>query len=248
MNYGANPYRSPLSATEAGFAASALEQDRVAFIRKTYVHLGGAILAFVTLQDLIFALVPAAALLQFTQTLSGGWLWLAFLGAFMVVSWVARSWAESTASRQIQYVGLGLYVVAEAILFVPLLSVAQFYVGDPYLIPSAALITLMSFGGLTAAVIFTRADFSFLRMYLFWGGIIALGLIVCAIAFGLSLGIWFSVAMIALAGGYILYDTSNILHHYRTDQYVAASLALFASVALLFWWVLRLLMSFSSRD
>jgi FtsH-binding integral membrane protein len=45
-----------------------------------------------------------------------------------------------------------------------------------------------------------------------------------------------------------MYDTSNVLHHYRTDQYVAASLALFASVAMLFFYVLRLVMAFSNRD
>ena len=52
----------------------------------------------------------------------------------------------------------------------------------------------------------------------------------------------FSYAMIALACGYILYDTSNVLHNYRTDQYVAAALALFAAVMLLFWYVLRILL------
>jgi FtsH-binding integral membrane protein len=248
MSYGeANPYRPPLSVS-AGVAASALEQDRVEFIRRTYLHLGGAVLGFVALEAAIFALVPAAVLVRFSQAITGNWLWLAFLAAFMAVSWIARSWAESTTSRQTQYAGLALYVAAQAILFVPLLLVARSFTGDPYLIPSAALITLMSFGGLTAVVLVTRADFSFLRMFLFWAGIIALGAIVCSIVFGLSLGIWFSVAMVALAGGYILYDTSNVLHHYRTDQYVAASLALFASVALLFWYVLQLLMSFSSRD
>jgi FtsH-binding integral membrane protein len=51
--------------------------------------------------------------------------------------------------------------------------------------------------------------------------------------------------MIGLMSGYILYDTSNVMHHYRTDQHVAASLALFASVATLFWYVIRLLMSLS---
>lgn len=75
-----------------------------------------------------------------------------------------------------------------------------------------------------------------------------MGLIVCAILFGFNLGVLFSGVMVGLAAGYILYDTSNVMHHYRTDQYVAASLALFASVALLFWYVLRLVMSFSSSD
>jgi FtsH-binding integral membrane protein len=76
------------------------------------------------------------------------------------------------------------------------------------------------------------------------GGLIALSLIAASFFFGgLSLGIWFSGAMVLLAGGSILYNTSNIIHHYRTDQYVAASLGLFASVALLFFYLLQIFMS-----
>jgi len=89
----------------------------------------------------------------------------------------------------------------------------------------------------------TRKDFSFLRGILMWGGIIALVLIIGGVLFGFQLGTFFSVAMIALAGGAILYDTSNVLHHYPEDRYVAASLELFASVALMLWYVLRLLSS-----
>jgi FtsH-binding integral membrane protein len=65
---------------------------------------------------------------------------------------------------------------------------------------------------------------------------------------GFSLGIFFMGAMVAFAAAYILYDTSNVMKHYRTDQHVAASLALFASVALMFWYMLQLLMSLSGRD
>ena len=65
----------------------------------------------------------------------------------------------------------------------------------------------------------------------------------CSILFGFNLGNLFAGVMIALAAAYILYYTSNVLHHYRLDQYVAASLALFAAVALLFWYVLQLFMS-----
>jgi FtsH-binding integral membrane protein len=78
-------------------------------------------------------------------------------------------------------------------------------------------------------------------------GLAALGLIVVSIVAGFNLGAWFSVLMVALACCYILYHTSAIMHVYRTDQYVAAALALFASVALLFWYVLRIFMSMSSR-
>jgi len=70
--------------------------------------------------------------------------------------------------------------------------------------------------------------------------------IVGAILFGFELGTWFSVAMIGFAGAAILYDTSNVLHHFPEDRYVGAALQLFASVALMFWYVLRLFMA--SRD
>jgi FtsH-binding integral membrane protein len=114
---------------------------------------------------------------------------------------------------------------------------------DPEIIPTAAVATLGLFGALTLVVFVTRKDFSFMRSILMFGGVAAMGLIVCAILFNFSLGPIFTVAMIALACGYILYDTSNVLHHYRIGQHVAASLALFAAVALLFWYILRLFMS-----
>ena len=160
----------------------------------------------------------------------------------MAVSWVADYWAHHGVSRQMQYVGLSLYVVAEALLFVPLLYIADRFA--PGAIQSAGIVTLTVFGGLTATVFITKADFSFLRLALAIGGFAALALIIVSILFGMPmLGTWFSIAMVVLACGYILYTTSNILHHYRTDQSVAASLALFASVALLFWYVLQLFMS-----
>jgi hypothetical protein len=102
--------------------------------------------------------------------------------------------------------------------------------------------TLGMFGGLTLIVFVTRKDFSWMRSILVIAGFVAMGLIVCSILFGFELGTIFSAAMIALASGYILYYTSNVMHHYRTDQHVAAALTLFAAVALLFYYILRLLM------
>ena len=145
-----------------------------------------------------------------------------------------------------QYAGLSLYVVAEAVLLFPLLYVAVVYV-DPKIPLMAAVITLVVFGGLTAFVFITGADFSGIGRYLALGGMAAMGAIFAGIVMGFSLGLWFSVAMVVLASGYILYDTSNVMRHYHTDQYVAASLALFASVVLLFWYVLRILMSLSQE-
>ena len=113
----------------------------------------------------------------------------------------------------------------------------------PGVISSAAVTTLGLFGILTAVVFATRKDFSFLRTTLVFGGFAALGFIVVGALFGFNLGPIFTYAMIALACGYILYHTSNVLHHYRIGQHVAASLALFASVALLFYYLVMLFMS-----
>ncbi|QDU97765.1 Bax inhibitor-1/YccA family protein [Lignipirellula cremea] len=244
MSYGQNPYSSSYSMGMD--AASAAVSERVGFIRRTYLHLALAMLGFVGIEMLIFAMVPQETLLMVSRTAMSGWNWLFVIGGFMVVSWLAQSWANSGASKTMQYAGLSLFVGAEAIIFLPLLAIAHTHF--PGTIGSAAVMTLTIFGGLTAFTWLTNADFSFLRGALVIGGFGAIGFIICAIFFGAAFGgsvisIGFSCFMIVLMSGYILYETSNILHHYQTDQHVAAALALFSSVATLFWYVLRLFMS-----
>ena len=211
---------------------------RAQFVLRTYIHLFGAILLFAGIEYALF--MTGAA-----ETIAGAMLsvnWLLVLGGFVVVSWFASRAAHQAVSPVAQYAALIGFVAAEAIIFVPLLFVAAYYVG-PDVINKAAWVTLLGFAGLTAVVFTTRKDFSFLGSLLRWGFIIALVAIVVGVLFGFELGTWFSVAMIALAGGAILYDTSNVLHHYPEDRYVAAALELFASVALMFWYVLRLFMA-----
>jgi FtsH-binding integral membrane protein len=245
MSYSSDyAYQNPYQAPSFGAVPAILaEQDaRTAFIRNTYLHLFGAILLFVAFEAAIFTLVPGETLHKLVAGLSGSRFgWLVVMLGFMGVSWLANTWATSNASRGMQYLGLGLYVVAEGLIFVPLLYVANLFA--PAAIPAAGLLTLLMFGGLTALVLITGSDLTSWGKYLWLAGLGAVGVIVAAILFNFELGVWFSGAMIVLAAGYILYDTSNVLHRYRTEQYVAASLALFASVALLFWYILRLMMS-----
>lgn len=245
--YAANPY-----AQFGRSVADAPTDVRVDFIRKTYTHLAAAIYTFVALEWAMFRFLPVE---DIVATLFGGTMqMLLLLGGFIVVSWIADRWARSSVSPAQQYMGLGLYIVAEAIIFMPILYIAQDLaisvpsIGPVNVIAAAAVATLLLFGALTAFVWLSNADFSFLRTGLFMAGIAAFALIVASMLFGWNLGIWFSVAMIAFACGWILYDTSNVLHVYQPGQHVAAALALFASVALLFWWILRLMMAFSSRD
>lgn len=224
-------------------AAQALPEERAAFIRKTYTHLAGAIAAFVLLEAFLISSGIGGLIAQAMFSV-GNLGWFIVLMLFIGVSTVATSWANSQTSRGMQYAGLGLYTVAEAVIFLPMILFATYATHDAYLIPKAGIATLGLFLGITAVVFLTRKDFSFLGPILTIGSFIALGFIGVSLIFGFTLGNVFAFAMVAFAGGAILYQTSNILHQYRTDQHVAASLALFASVALLFWYILRI---FSSR-
>jgi FtsH-binding integral membrane protein len=245
MSYpSSNSYPNPYEAPSFGPVPAILAEEsaRAAFIRRTYAHLFGAILLFVAFEAAIFTLVPEATLRGVMGSLFGTRFGgLAVLLGFMGISWLANSWATSDASREMQYAGLGLYVIAEGLIFVPLLYIANQVA--PMAIPAAGVLTLVMFGGLTALVFITGSDLTSWGKYLWMAGLAAVGVAICAMLFNFQLGVWFSGAMVALAAGYILYDTSNVLHRYRVDQHVAASLALFASVALLFWYILRLMMS-----
>ncbi|NJP08098.1 MAG: permease [Leptolyngbyaceae cyanobacterium RU_5_1] len=224
--------------------AQSRPSERAKFIQKTYLHLAGAVGAFILVEFFLFQTGIAAALTEFVA--ASRFSWLLILGAFMLLGWLARGLAARADSTSTQYAGLGIYVVLEALIFAPILYIAAYF-SDPSVIPTAAILTLLMFAGLTAVVFISRKDFSFLGSILTIGGFIALGVIICSALFGFTLGLFFSFIMVVFAAGAILYDTSNVLHHYSTNQYVAASLELFASVALLFWYVLQIVMSLSRR-
>jgi FtsH-binding integral membrane protein len=229
-------------ARETSSAANLAVKARARFIMRTYGHLLGAILAFAAFEVFLFTSGLAVPVARAMTGLGMGWLLV--LGGFVVLGALFRNLAHSARSMAAQYAGLGAYVVLQGIIFVPLLVLADAVA--PGAIKSAGAVTMVGFAGLTAVAFTTRKDFSFLGAVVRWGMIVALIAIVAAALFGFSLGTFFSVAMVGLAGASVLYDTSNVLHHYNEDSYVAASLELFASIALMFWYVLRLFIS--SRD
>ena len=221
--------------------ANAAPDSRAQFIRRTYAHLAIALLAFAGFETLLLQSEFARGLAVQVLGLPMGW--LAVIGGMMLVGWMATNMAHSM-SKPVQYAGLAIYTFAEACLFLPLVMIALGVTGgDATILVQASLMTGLLFIGLTATVFVTRKDFSFLKSALMVGGFVALGLIVCSILFGFSLGLVFSAGMVILAAGAILYTTSNILHHYQEDQYVGASLQLFASVVMLLWYVLRILIA-----
>lgn len=225
-------------------AAEAAPSERAVFIRRTYTLLAVAILAFIAVEGFLF--VSGLATMIATLIFSGGAIgWLLVLGLFMGISFLANRWAVSDTSLVTQYLGLALFIVAEAVIFVPLIMIATYYSSDASVLMKAGVVTLGLFLGITMTVFITRTDFTWLGPILAIGGFAALGFIIASALFGFTLGSVFAFVMVAFAGTAILYETSNVLHRFHTSQHVAASLTLFASIALLFWYILTI---FSSRD
>jgi len=227
MNQNAN-YLAPVSSLGA--------EDRSTFIWKCYAHVVCAILVFAGIE--VYLLQSGIAERIARPMLNH---WFMVLGAFMLAGWGATHVAHRVESMQAQYAAFAAYIVVEALIFAPMLWIATQI--NPGIIDSAATVTILGCAGLVAVAMITRKDFSFLRGLLVWMFILALVAIGASMLFGFELGTWFSVAMIGFAGAAVLYDTSNIMHHYPENRYVAASMALFASIALMFWYVLRLFMS-----
>lgn len=217
-------FQTPVAATSA--------EERSDFIWKCYAHVVGAILAFAAIEVYFFTTGIAQAIAA--PMLQNWWL---VLGAFILVSWGATHVTYRVQSKGAQYAAFAVFIFAEALIFAPMLYMAEAVA--PGVIDSAAGITVLGCVGLMTVAHLTRKDFSFLGGMLKWGFFLALALIASSLIFGMKLGSWFSVLMIGFAGAAVLWDTSNIIRHYHKEQYVAAAMALFASIAMMFWYILR---------
>ena len=249
-----------------GAVATLGVSDRVQFLRKTYAHLGIALVAFALITGGMMRFATETSLKFSMWALRGSWNWILVLVLFMVVGYIADRLARSDRSRGLQYAGLTVAVVAEAILLQPLLWVLMIRFGNPQqifasgdgvnlvlsgqaasILMQAIVITLAIFIGLTLVVFLTKKDFSFMRGALAICSFAALGVIIASMAFGFHLGAIFCGLMILLMAGYILYQTSLMMKEFPPTAYVAAALMLFSTIATLFWYVLQFLMSLS-RD
>jgi FtsH-binding integral membrane protein len=217
------------------------EVDKVAFYKKTYSHVAAGVLVFVLFE---YLLLQSETIVNFTLSMTQGYRWLIMLGGFMFITNYAERMTLKTPDTNKQYLAYGVYILAEAFIFVPIIYIAAYYMDSgSEILDQAAIVTLALFTGLSAIVFLTKKDFSFLKAGLTIGFFIALGLILAGTLFGFNLGLWFSVGMCLLAAGSILYQTSNLVNKYSEDQYIPAALGLFASLMLLFWYILRIFMS-----
>jgi FtsH-binding integral membrane protein len=218
--------------------AQSTDVEKADFYKKTYLHVALSILAFIGVETILLKTVPAELIyMMFAQR----YIWILIIGVFWLASILASKWSMSQ-SKSTQYMGLGFYVLLESVIFLPLIYIAMVYSG-PNVIFQAATLTVAMFAGISAVAFTSKRDFSFLRNIIVIGGFVAIGLIVAGMIFGFNLGLWFSVGMVILASVTILYQTSKLKDSYGTDQYVGAALQLFASIMLLFWYILSILMS-----
>ena len=219
-------------------------QTRGQFIKAAYSYLAVAVLLFAVLSFGLYASGASFAMLKMLG--ASKWAWLGVMGAFMVVGWLATNAADNSESNSVQMLALGGYVVAESLIFAPMLAMASIIA--PGAIQAAAIATLALVAGLTFTAFTSKTDFSFLGGTLKVVGLVALGTIIAGAIFGFKLGIWFSGLMVAFAGACVLYDTSKIIRDYPVDRPAGAALHLFASIALMLWYVLRILISLASND
>lgn len=219
-------------------ASEAHTADRVVFLKRTYSTLFLAIIAFMALEVIFYKVGLSALLFSFVAKIGNvGWLGvLALFGAVAVFSdKLAHGRSESS-----QMMGISFYVIAEALIFAPMIYLAVTHF--PKAIPSASIVTLSIFGGLTGYVLVTKKDFSFLKGALTVASMAALAYILIGAVFGYAFYTIFVVGMIVLASGFILFQTSKVVREYHLDQHIGAATGLFAALALMFWYVLQLFM------
>ncbi len=220
------------------------EATRTQFLVRVYQHLALAVVAFIGFETLLFTSGLAERFANFLFE-TGGFAWLLILGGFAIVSAITARAAYDLENPNTQYAGLFGLSAAEAVIFAPFLWIVFNTESGTTDVTLAAITTLIGFAALTVVAMVTRRDLSVLRPLLIWGGVAAIGLIVVAVIFGFTLGPLFSVAMIALAGASILYQTQRIVREYPAGAYVGAAVSLFGSLMMMFWYVLRL---FVGRD
>ena len=227
-------------AEDRGFAISAALDSRMAFVRRTYAHLLGE-LAGVALVTFIALRTPALESLA-TAMLTKP---LLYVVGFFGVSLLTRAMLAGQKSMAIQYSAAAIWVFFLGLLVTPFAVWARIQTGSYTIMGEAAILTGCVFTGITAYVFFTKKDFSFLGGALWMISWIAFGLgMILAIfgGFGNQTALFYSCGMVILMGGWVLYDTSKVLHHRHVNEHVAASVDLLVDFVYMFIYIVSILL------
>ncbi|HEX5136290.1 MAG TPA: Bax inhibitor-1 family protein [Planctomycetota bacterium] len=229
-------------ADERGFAIDAALDSRMAFVRRTYAHLLAELVG-VALVVMLALRTPALQSLGVALLRNP----LVYIGAFFGVALVTRKMLEGHRSVGVQYAAAGIWVFFFGLLLTPLAMIAERATGSYAILGEGAILTGCVFTGLTAYVFFTKKDFSFLRGALWMVSWLLVGVAVVSWVFGWGFGaggsIVYSGICVLLMGGWVLHDTSKVLHHRAVNQYVAASVDLLIDFVYMFIHIVLILLN-----
>ena len=206
-------------------AASVTTTDRLGFIKKVYSLLAmsmgtAAIGAYLGSGPLLLLVAPNMMLFFILQ--------------------IALIFFASFAARKpgLNMVALFSFTTVSGLTLGPLL-----YQVGPSIAAEAFALTAITFAGLSMYVVYSKKDFSFMSGFLMTGLIVLVvgGLLNMFFIQSGMMHFVMSGASVLLFSGFILYDTSNILRYYGTDEYVSATLALYLDVLNLFIALLSIL-------
>jgi len=249
-------------AVVAGSVSQATPAVRIAFLRKVYAMFGAAIAVWMGTAVLVTSntalLETAAGIMRF------GFFGVLLLlgGAFFILHLTSRG------STPVAMLGLAVFGVVEGFLTAPLIYVAlassqglplydaagQLMAIEPSLlltgnniVTQAFGLTVGVFGGLSVYALTTKRDYSWMRGALWMGffGLFAIGIMAAFFGIGENIvsGWGFPLAFVVLMGGFVLYDTQNIMNRYSEDMASMAAAKLMIDFIIMFKYMLMLLMS-----
>lgn len=256
-----NQYQSGFTGAAGQVAAQPVSladtPTRLAFLRKVYTIFGASMVLWM---GTTFVIASSASLMEKVLPLmSGGIIMFMLLmaGMFLLLRLTANSYPMNV-------VGIGLFAMLEGVLTAPLVyyalasgdaeaaeAMARGVIVDSIfengggIVTQAFVITASVFTGLTAYALTTKRDFLWMRGAL-WMGFFALFGIMILSMFGIGGGMmgWgFSLAFVVLMGGFVLYDTQNIMKRYPENMAVAAAATLLIDFIIMFKYILMLLMN-----
>ena len=206
-------------------AASVTTTDRLVFIKKVYSLLAmsmgtAAVGAYLGSGPLLLLVAPNMMLFFILQ-----------IGLIFFASFAARK-------PGLNMIALFSFTTISGLTLGPLL-----YQVGPSIAAEAFGLTAVTFAGLSMYVVYSKKDFSFMSGFLMTGLIVLVvgGLLNMFFIQSGMMHFVMSGASVLLFSGFILYDTSNILRYYGTDEHVSATLALYLDVLNLFIALLSIL-------
>lgn len=225
-------------------ASAASQVDRLNFIKKVYALTFTGVLAFAVSAALpvlgLFKDIPG---LRELGHLAVGIPRILCFFALLGVSMLARS---TSMMKGINLVTFYLLAATLGFFAVGLIG-ASLVIGGAALILQALGLTTLVFGGLSAYVLLSRKDFSFMRGFLAVGTMLVLGTMLAMFVaefFGVQFDLLYtalSAVVVLLMSLYVLYDTSSLFHRYSVDMVVPAATALMVDFVILFQHILSLL-------